>query len=91
MSEDLIYILLATLGLIAHFLKKLVEVKNSTGRLVRPSDYWLANPYTSLSSIVLCAAGLLMLWGTDELTRMSAFTFGYMADSVINMLMKRHA
>jgi len=86
--EALIIILLALLGLLSHFLKKMVELKKS-GIKVTFKSYYYDNPLESISTIVLCFAGILMLWGTAELTRITAFTFGFMSDSIIAMVMKR--
>lgn len=85
-----ILILLPILGLLAHYLKKFIEVKNATGEIVSPKVYFADNPYTSLSSVVLCVAGMAMLWGSDELTKVTAFMLGYMSDSAISMIMRRH-
>lgn len=87
--ESIILIVLALIGLVAHYLKKLIEARNATGQIVSPKSYYLANPYTSLSSLMLCAGGMLMLWGSEELTRVTAFGLGYMADSMISMIMRR--
>jgi len=87
--NEIIIVLLALFGLVAHYLKKLIEEKNATGEIISIKKYYLSNPYTSLSSIVLCVAGIAMLWGSDELTRITAFTLGYMSDSAIGMIMQR--
>lgn len=86
--NEIIIVLLALLGLVAHFLKKLIEAKQS-GNGVTFRQYYLANPYSTLSSVVLCLAGMAMLWGSDELTRVTAFMLGYMADSVISAIIRR--
>lgn len=84
-----IIILLALIGLAAHFLKKLREAKMA-GTQISIRQYYLANPYSSLLSIVFCIGGLVMLWDSVELTKVTAFTLGYMSDSVVAAVMQRH-
>lgn len=86
--EVFIILSLAILGLISHFLKKMIELKK-LGIKITVKQYYFEHPLESISSIVLCFAGILMLWGSDELTRITAFTFGFMSDSVVAMVLKR--
>jgi len=86
--ESLIIIGLAILGLLSHFIKKVIEAKQA-GDPITIKEYYISNPYKSIYSILICAGGIMMLWGSDELTRVTAFTFGYMSDSVVAMMNRK--
>ena len=87
--NELIIVALAICGLLSHFLKKLWDIKQQTGQVISPKVYFIRNPYQSVFSVVMCISGVLMLWGSPELTKVTAFTFGYMSDSVASMIRQR--
>lgn len=88
--EEVIIVLLSVIGLAAHFAKKLWDIKKATGQTISIKEYWLGNPYQSAFSVLMCMAGLLMLWGSAELTRTTAFMIGYVADSVSSAIKQRN-
>ena len=86
--EHFIIVLLAILGLVTHFLKKVIEDRenNPTETL---KNYYTKNPYQTAMSIAACVVGMLALWGTDDMTRTTAFMLGYMSDSAVAIIKKR--
>lgn len=82
-------ILMIVLGLMTHFLKDLIRIKNETGSPPNLIKYWKDNPYQTLLSIVSGAAGYFALMETGQLTALTAFGIGYMANSVADVLGKR--
>lgn len=88
MTEPAILALLLFAGLLSHFLKRVVEERNA-GRAVTLKSYWLDHPYHSALSVTAAVAGFILLWGTPELTRLTAWGIGYMADSAAGVLGQR--
>jgi len=76
-------------GLATHFLKALSQIKTGTGQFISPRVYYLSNPYQTILSVVGAVAGFSLLYGTDELTKASAFMMGYMADSAVDVIGQR--
>lgn len=88
MNEDLLLIVLLLLGLATHFLKRVVE-ERAAGRIISLRTYWVEHPYHSALAVASAVAGFVLLYGTAELTRITAWGLGYMADSAAGMLGKR--
>lgn len=86
--NDIILILLLIGGMASHFLKKLIETRNS-GDDVDLIHYFKATPYQTALAVISGFVGFFALYGTAELTRMTAFGIGYMCNSVVDVLGKR--
>lgn len=83
--DDVIKALLLHLGMLAHFLTKLISAKTyATGKPFTLWSYWRNHPAQSLLAIVAAWAVFLMLWGSPELTRTSALAIGFMADRLLD-------
>lgn len=82
-------VLMLVLGLVAHFLKDFARIRKETGRNPSIMRYWRDNPHQSLLSVVSAVAGFIVLLETKELTSVTAFMLGYMANSVADILGKR--
>lgn len=84
-------------GLAAHFLKALGQIKKNTGVLITPRQYYLSNPYqTALAFIGSIVGYAIFIPDIDnpapDVARVilaTAFTIGYMADSVVDMVGQR--
>lgn len=82
-------ILMVILGLLTHFLKDLIRIKQEEGAPPNIIKYWKDNPYQTLLSIVGALSGYFALLETGQLTALTAFGIGYMANSVADVLGKR--
>ena len=76
-------------GLATHFLKDLARIKAEEGRLMSPCGYFADYPYQTLLATVGALAGLGALHTTGELTAITAFGSGYMANSMADVIGKR--
>ena len=76
-------------GVMVHFLKELINVKKSTGTAVTFHQYWIGNKYQSILCIIGALVGYVFLQQTNQLTAISAFGIGYMADSIPDLIGKR--
>lgn len=72
-------------GILMHYIKKVIE-QRATNSEITLRTYWYKYPYKSIFSILSALAGFGALYGTDELTRLTAFSIGYMADSIADIL-----
>lgn len=77
-------------GLAAHFLKHMSQQRVS-GKPITPRAYWLAHPYHSALSVVGALAGYAALIEAGQLTGLTAFGVGYMANSMADVLGQRAA
>lgn len=82
-------ILMLILGLATHFLKEMLRIKKETGKVPNILQYWKDNPYQTLLCLIGAAAGYFALLETAQLTALTAFGIGYMANSVADVLGKR--
>jgi len=77
-------------GMATHFLKKLVQFRvdhQSEGKYVFcPTVYFRMYPYQTLLSLVGGLAGYAALIASGELSLISAYTVGYMADSAADVI-----
>lgn len=75
-------------GVATHFLKKLMQHRMETGGdgMAHPIHYFKGHPYQSLLSIVGALAGYAALSGSGELTLLTAYGMGYMADSAADTI-----
>lgn len=86
--NDIILVLLLLGGMASHFLKKLIEARQS-GNDFDLIQYFKANPYQTALSIISGFVGFFALYGTAELTRVTAFGLGYMCNSVADIVGER--
>lgn len=82
---------MALLGLAAHFLKDMARIKRDEGRILTLKAYWAEHPNQTGLSLIGVAVGVVVLWQTGELSPLSAFGAGYMANSMADVLGKRSA
>lgn len=76
-------------GLLTHFLKDMARIKAETGALMHPGDYVAEFPVQTALALVGALAGLGALHTTGELTAVTAYGVGYMANSVADIIGKR--
>lgn len=69
------------LGTASHFLKKVVEVRRA-GETVSLVGYWRGHPYESMLSVIGAIVGLVVLHQMGELTLLTAYGTGYVANSM---------
>jgi len=79
---------LAALGIALHFLKKVMEARNTT-KTVNLKGYWKDNPYASAISILGTAVGFIIFWRLGYMNDVVAFGTGYMGNSLADMFGKR--
>lgn len=77
-------------GLSTHFLKKMIQFRSDHGNLPAcPSAYFREYPYRASLSVIGAVAGYAAVHGTAQMTLMTAFGIGYMADSVADVIGSR--
>lgn len=76
------------LGLLTHFLVDVIALRKAD-QSAGFREYWTANPYQSALSIVGAMAGYAVLHSAGELTLVTAYGVGYMANSVPDIIGKR--
>lgn len=86
----MIEIILLILGVVAHFLKKLMEWRQTTGE-IDPRLYFLEQPYRIVWTALLAIGAGVALYSMGELTPITALATGFCADSVAGMLKQRSA
>ena len=72
-------------GIFMHYIKRVIEEREKDEETTLAS-YWYKYPYKSLFSILGAFAGFGALYGTEELTKLTAFGIGYMSDSMAEIL-----
>jgi hypothetical protein len=82
--------MMALLGLLSHGLKKIMRRRRDGDRLT-PWGYIARYPYQILAALIGMIAALVALQEMGQLNAVSAFSAGYMANSVADMLGKRGA
>lgn len=75
-------------GLASHFLKDMARLAKE-GQPLGLLDYWGRFPYQSGISLVGAVAGFAALAEAGQLTGITAFGIGYMANSVADIIGKR--
>ncbi|MCZ0926447.1 hypothetical protein L0636_00910 [Halomonas janggokensis] len=83
-------IMMAVLGHLVHLLKKVVELRAS-GERVGVVSFIRSRPYRTALGVAGSAAAMGYLFDSGDVTAMTAFGFGYMADSGLGMLDNRGA
>lgn len=73
--------LAVSLGLVAHYAKKLKEASDAHGSIVNPIGYFTSHIYTTILTLVGVAAGAWITHEAGMLNAVAAFGIGYMGDS----------
>jgi len=76
-------------GLLTHFLKDLVRLQSEGQKKLYLIPYWIKFPHQSLIALVGAVAGYSALIETNQLSGLTAFGVGYMANSIADTLGKR--
>lgn len=76
------------LGVFAHFLKAMGQIRKD-GELISPVEYWRKNPYHSLMTVIGAIVGFVALMEMGQLSPVNAFAFGFMANSVADIIGSR--
>lgn len=85
MLETIILIVLLVLGTVSHFLKKVVEAWRQ-GEKITLKQYFISNPYQTIFSIVISLTGFFLLYGSPDLTRITAWAVGFLGDSLAEVI-----
>lgn len=75
-------------GLLTHFLKDIIRIKKESG-FITLKQYWAKHPYQTALAIIGAIVGFIALSSTGQLTPITAFGVGYMANSVADTIGKR--
>lgn len=79
---------LAALGLTVHLLKKLKEA-NTSGVRITALEYVKDNPYHSVLSVIGAVLGLVLIEQQGMLNPVTAFSCGYMGNSMVDVFGNR--
>lgn len=87
-------VLTTILGLVAHFAKKVYEIRAGIEDLkarakVTLGWYLKANPYLAVLSLIGAFMGCLMLYSMDSLNAIGSFGVGWMANSALEAVNSR--
>jgi hypothetical protein len=82
-------IMMLVLGLLAHYLKELTRIAGETKRSPNLLGYWTSYWPQTLLCVVSAIAGFVALHEATQLTPVTAFGVGYMANSVADIMGKR--
>lgn len=85
----LIHASLCLLGLAAHFCKELVRIQRETNAVPQVVRYWSKHPYQTALCFIGAAVGFLGLYEAQQLTSVTAFGCGWMANSMADVMGKR--
>ncbi len=80
--------ILCALGLLAHLLAVLAEMSHAAGKIVTPLEYIKKRPYKLSLAIIGAIVGYAALEQMGELTQLTAFGIGYMANDSIDRMGK---
>lgn len=83
--DSFIIIALWGLGLFCHFSKKLYE-EYKKGNHVSWFSYWSQNPAHVIFSISISLSGLLLFWGSPEMSKVTAWSIGFAGESFAGVL-----
>lgn len=79
---------LCCLGLIAHQLSILAEMSQADGKMITPLAYIKRRPYKFSLSVIGAIVGYVVLLQLGELTPITAFGVGYIANDSIDRVGK---
>lgn len=80
--------LLLVAGVLAHFLKTVYQLRRD-GDKTSLSGYWRGHPYQSALTLVSALASFAILKELGQLSAITAFSAGYIANSTADMLAGR--
>lgn len=80
---------LLVLGILAHWLKKLMEARQTTGEIPNPLDLFWAQPYKVVYSILMSVAAAYVMFDLGMLNGATAFFLGFSADSAAAAIKRR--
>lgn len=89
MNEWVLYTIMLALGLAAHFCKELARINKETGAVPHAVRYWSRHPYQTALCIIGALVGFFALYETQQLTGLTAFGCGWMANSMADIIGKR--
>ena len=81
-------ILMCLLGMLAHHLSVLAEMSQAAGAMVTPVQYARRRPYKLSLSLIGAVVGYVALYELGELTLITAFGAGFIADSTVDRVGK---
>lgn len=76
-------------GVALHLIKELARIKNEEGVIITPKAYIMNHPYQSTLMIMGALIGYVILLETNQLTAINALMYGYISDSIIDIMGKR--
>jgi hypothetical protein len=82
---------MVVVGLVSHFLKDIVRIRKEDGVMINPVEYFVKFPYQSVLAVLSAFSGTVIAYEMGELTMLTAFAVGYMANSVADTIGKRHS
>lgn len=85
------FMLLCFLGLLTHQITVLAEMSQARKCIVNPIGYFKERPYKVALSCIGAVVGYLVLLQMNELTLLTAFGVGYMANDSIDRVGKMTA
>ena len=88
MSAIYLELLMLAMGVLSHFMKALTQMKKD-GMPTTPKEYWRENPYHSVMTLIGAVVGFVALFQMNELSPITAFGVGFMANSVADVIGSR--
>lgn len=82
--EMIIWSALVVLGVLLHFLKKVVEARKQE-KTINLKKYWKDNPYNSAITIIGSIVGFLIFWRLGYMNDVLALGTGYAGNSLADM------
>lgn len=76
-------------GLLAHYTSDMGRIYNETKILITPWEYWIRNPYQAVLCTIGAIVGYVGLYEYQELTPITAFSVGWMSNSIADKVGKR--
>lgn len=77
------------IGVIGHWAKKLMQMRQETGKMIGPVEAFRAKPYHIVKVTLTALAGGFAMYDMGLMNPASAFLFGYFADSAPSALKRR--
>lgn len=84
---DPMFILALALGTGAHLLTTLIEESSKAGRRITLTEFEQLHPYQLTLSLILSIAAYIIFFRMNELNVVSAFSAGYIGDSLVKKAM----
>ena len=83
------FVLMALAGLLSHFLKDVIAIQRKEKKIISHNEYVKLFPYQTLLCLIGVFVGMVGLHELGQLTNVTAFAVGYMANSVADIIGKR--